>query len=100
MTQAPSQRTSVGQTRAQLAPRMFAVRIVRAAPVTLPVMIFLMNAGISMPVGQAVMQGASKQKRHRDDSTSACCSVKRGAMSARLVASWSALNLGLNGIVA
>ena len=37
-------------------------------------MIFLMNAGISMPVGQAVMQGASKQKRQRDDSTSACCS--------------------------
>src|SRR5438477_4332907 len=99
MTHAPSQRTSVGQTRAQLAPRMLAVRMVRAAPVTLPVMIFLMNAGISMPVGQAVMQGASKQKRQRDDSPTACCAVKRGAISARLAAIWSAFNLGLSGIV-
>ena len=61
ITQAPSQSTCVGQTRAQLAPSTLASRIVRAAPVRLSVAIFLMKAGTSMPVGQAAMQGASKQ---------------------------------------
>jgi len=46
-----SHKTCVGQTRAQLAPRMFALRIARAEPVGFPFAIFLMNDGISMPVG-------------------------------------------------
>ena len=61
MTQAPSHNTSTGQTRAQLAPRMLASRIVRAEPRRLPEEIFLMNFGTSMCVGQAAAQGASAQ---------------------------------------
>jgi hypothetical protein len=37
-----------------------AVRVVRAAPTGLLRAIFLMNAGTSMPEGQAVMHGAPK----------------------------------------
>ena len=58
-TQAPSQRTSVGQTRAQDAPSTLASRMTRAAPWRLPVASFLMKAGTSMEVGQARVQGAS-----------------------------------------
>lgn len=36
---------------------------------------FLMNDGMSMPVGQAMMQGASKQKRQRLASISASCGL-------------------------
>ena len=61
-TQAPSHRTSVGQTRAQLPPRMLASRMVSAAPRTLSVWMPRMKRGMSMPVGQASTQGASWQK--------------------------------------
>jgi hypothetical protein len=40
---------------------MFADRIRRAEPRTLPVAIFWMKPGMSIPVGQASMQGASWQ---------------------------------------
>jgi hypothetical protein len=40
---------------------MLAVRMVFAAPAVLPKAIFFMNAGMSMPVGHAMMHGASKQ---------------------------------------
>ena len=58
-TQARSHRISVGQTRAQAPPKMFCSRMVTAAPFTLPVGILRMKPGMSMPVGQASMQGAS-----------------------------------------
>ena len=61
-TQARSHSSSVGQTRAQLPPRMFASRMVWAEPRKLPVAILRMNEGTSIPVGQASTQGASWQK--------------------------------------
>src|SRR5580704_16516115 len=83
ITQAPSQRTSVGHTRPQLWPRIFAERILRAEPRRLPVEIFLMKAGTSMCVGQAFVHGASKQYRQRAASTAACRGVMAGAISAK-----------------
>ncbi len=47
-TQAPSQRTSVGQARAQLPPKMLASRIVRAAPISSWCRIWRMNRGTSI----------------------------------------------------
>jgi hypothetical protein len=41
---------------------MFSLSIVCAEPSRLSLRIFWMNAGMSMPVGQAVVHGASKQK--------------------------------------
>ena len=70
-THAPSHNTLVGHTRAHDAPRMLAVRIVRAAPTSLCVAIFLIKPGTSIPVGHAAMQGASKQYKHRSASTTA-----------------------------
>ncbi len=58
-TQAPSHSSCTGQTRAQVAPRRLDSRIVRADPRKLCVLIFLMNFGMSMCVGQAWVQGAS-----------------------------------------
>src|SRR5580692_5946964 len=94
-TQAPSQRTSTGQAREQLAPRMFASRIVFADPSRLPLAIFLMNRGTSMCVGQAMVQGASKQYRQRFASVRAavllkggCRSGKRAAISGESGACW------------
>ena len=49
----------LGVTRAQLAPRMFAERIVRAAPRGFSLAMRLMKRGTSMCVGQARVQGAS-----------------------------------------
>ena len=61
-TQTSSQSVSVGQTRAHMPPMMFCGRMVSAAPLGLPVEIWRMNMGMSMEVGQAVVQGASWQK--------------------------------------
>ena len=61
-TQASSQSSSVGQTRAHMPPRMFWSKIVRAAASGTPDWISRMNSGMSIVVGQAVAQGASKQK--------------------------------------
>jgi hypothetical protein len=61
-THASSHSVSVGQTRAHMPPKTFSSRIVSAAPIGLPVWIWRMNIAISMPVGQACMQGASWQK--------------------------------------
>ena len=58
-TQAPSQSSSVGQTRAQLAPTGFASMIVRALPKRSPVAIRPMKRGTSIAVGHARMHGAS-----------------------------------------
>jgi hypothetical protein len=58
-TQASSQSVSVGHTRAHMPPKMLASRIVLPAPPALPVEICRMKSGMSMPVGQAVTQGAS-----------------------------------------
>ena len=43
-------------------PMMFCARMVSAAARVFPVAICRMNIGMSMAVGQAVMQGASWQK--------------------------------------
>src|SRR5271155_3021374 len=83
ITQAPSQRTSVGQTRPQLCPRILASRITRAEPRRLSVVIFFMKDGTSMCVGHAIVQGASKQKRQRAASTAAWSGVIRGEISAK-----------------
>src|SRR5699024_534435 len=58
-TQAPSHNSSVGQTRAQLAPTAFSVIIVFAEPFKFPEAIFFIKEGISIPVGHAVIHGAS-----------------------------------------
>ena len=58
-TQASSQSVSVGQTRAQMPPRMFCSRIVRAAASGTPLAISRMKSGMSIEVGQAATQGAS-----------------------------------------
>ena len=42
-------------------PMMLLSKMVLAEPSVLPVLIFRMKLGMSMPVGQAVMQGASLQ---------------------------------------
>ena len=50
-----------GHTRAQLAARIFASRMVLAEPARLLLAIFLIKPGTSICVGQAVVHGASKQ---------------------------------------
>ena len=50
-------------------------------PRTLPLAIRLMNPGTSMCVGQAPMQGASKQSRHRLASITAACGTSGGLSS-------------------
>jgi len=55
----------------------------RAEPFRLLVLIFFMNDGTSIRVGQALMQGASKQYRQRFASIIACWDVKGGLMSAK-----------------
>ncbi len=52
-TQACWHRISVGQTRAQLPPKMFSSRIFSAAPFRFPVAMRRMKPGMSIPVGQA-----------------------------------------------
>src|ERR1039457_1406926 len=89
MTHAPSQRTSTGQTREQLRPRILDSRMVVAEPRRLRVEIFLMKRGTSICVGQATVQGASKQKRQRIASTVAACGSNGGWISAKAVANFS-----------
>jgi hypothetical protein len=57
-----------------------------------------MNDGMSMPVGQAWMQGASKQNRQRLASIKASCGVNRGAISAMFALAASGPSFGLIGI--
>ena len=73
---------------------MFASRIVRAEPRKFPVAIFLMNRGTSMCVGQAAVQGASKQNKQREASTAAACGAKGGRISANRSANSSGVSLG------
>ena len=58
--------------------------MVSAEPRRLPVAIFLMKRGTSMWVGQAAVQGASKQNRQRLASTTAACGSKAGWRSGKL----------------
>ena len=80
-THAPSHSSCTGHTRAQVAPNKFESRMVRAEPRRFPVEIFLMNFGISMCVGQACVQGASKHIKHRAASTAASLAVSGGKSS-------------------
>ena len=80
-THAPSHSSCTGHTRAQVAPNKFESRMVRAEPRRIPVEIFLMNFGISMCVGQACVQGASKHIKHRAASTAASLAVSGGKSS-------------------
>jgi hypothetical protein len=73
---------------------MFALRITRADPRKLFVEIFLTNAGTSICVGQAIVQGASKQKRHRAASIAACRGVISGEISAKFASYSSADSFG------
>src|SRR5580658_5283383 len=73
---------------------MFALRITRADPRKLFVEIFLMKAGTSICVGQAIVQGASKQKRHRAASIAACRGVISGEISAKFASYSSAESFG------
>ena len=61
-THASSHNVSVGQTREHVPPMMLASRMVIAAPARFPAAIWRMNRGMSIAVGQACWQGASKQK--------------------------------------
>src|SRR6202045_3602695 len=83
-THAPSHNSCTGHTRAQVAPSKLDSRMVRAEPGKLPVEIFLMNLGMSIWVGQACVQGASKHIKQRADSVTASCSLRGGSSS------WSA----------
>ena len=94
-THAPSHKTLVGHTRAHEAPRMLAVRIVRAAPTSLCVAIFLIKPGTSIPVGHAAMHGASKQYRQRSASTIASCARNGKCRSAML---WAIVSAGSRGL--
>jgi hypothetical protein len=58
-THAPSHNSSVGQTRAQLAPIGFASMIVRALPAKSPWAMRRMKRGMSIDVGHATVHGAS-----------------------------------------
>jgi hypothetical protein len=71
---------------------MFELRIVNAEPRELPLAIFLMKLGTSMCVGQAAVQGASKQFRQRVASITADCGAKGGCNSAKRWAKSSLLN--------
>src|SRR2546425_2417834 len=71
ITQAPSHSALAGHNWAQLSPRIFASRIIRAEPCRLPLRICCMKPGTSMRAGHASMQGLSKQNRHLDASTTA-----------------------------
>ena len=63
---------------------MFSFRMVIAAPFVLPVAILRMKPGMSMPVGQASMQGASWQKKQRLLSISARLPSSGGSTSPKL----------------
>src|SRR5215510_2488747 len=76
---------------------MLASRMVRAEPRRLPCAIFLMKRGTSMCVGQAAMQGASKQYRQRLASVRADCWSKGGWSSGKRATSselalWATVN--------
>src|ERR1041385_458364 len=92
-THAPSQSESTGQIRPQLMPRMLASRISFALPRMLPEAIFLMNAGMSMCVGQARVHGASKQNRQRLASTLALCDANGGVVVGKILSCSPAGNL-------
>ena len=57
-----------------------------AAPRTLPVWMPRMNLGMSIAVGHASTQGASKQNRQRDASTTAAFFDKGGVRSVNAAA--------------
>src|SRR5580700_6204468 len=80
--------------RPQLMPRMLASRISLALPRMLPEAIFLMNAGMSMCVGHARVQGASKQNRQRLASILALCGANGGLMSAKFFSYSASDNFG------
>src|SRR5580658_6502978 len=80
--------------RPQLMPRMLASRISLALPRILPEAIFLMNAGMSICVGQARVQGASKQNRQRLASILALCGANGGLMSAKFFSYSASDNFG------
>src|ERR1700693_5506224 len=92
-TQAPSHNSWTGQTRAHVAPSKLDSRIVRADPSRFPVEIFLMNFGMSICVGQAWVQGASKHIIQRADSVIASLTVRGGRSSCSVA--WTACGEGL-----
>src|SRR5271154_966834 len=75
-------------------PRILASRISFALPRMLPVAIFLMNAGISICVGQARVHGASKQYKQRLASIFELCGANGGLMSAKFFSYSASVNFG------
>src|SRR6266404_2795095 len=75
-------------------PRMLASRMSLALPRMLPEAIFLMNAGMSMCVGQARVHGASKQNRQRLASILELCGANGGLMSAKFFSYSASANFG------
>src|SRR5882757_8080569 len=73
---------------------MLASRISFALPRMLPDAIFLMNAGMSICVGQARVQGASKQYRQRLTSIFELCGANGGLMSAKFFSYSASVNFG------
>ena len=65
---------------------MFASRMRSAEPRRLPEAMRLMKPGTSMCVGQAAVQGASKQFRQRLASITAACGVSGGFSSLNALA--------------
>ena len=86
-TQAPSHRTSTGQTRAQVPPSRFSAKIVSAAAAGSSAAIAPMKRGTSTPAGQATMQGAGAwgppHSRQRSASRSASVRVSGGRSSSK-----------------
>src|ERR1017187_8846985 len=75
-------------------PRMLASIISFALPRMLPVAIFLMNAGMSMCVGQARVHGASKQYKQRLASIFELWGANGGLMSAKFFSYSASVNFG------
>jgi hypothetical protein len=71
-------------------PRMLASRMRNAEPRRLPEAMRLINPGTSICVGQAAVQGASKQLRQRSASMTAACDASAGfsSLNAKLRIVW------------
>src|SRR4029078_9351818 len=93
-----AQSTSTGQTCPQDLPSKFCDKIVRAAPLTLPVAILRMNVGMSISVGHALIHGASTQYKHRFASAIASASLYGGFLSSKRSSSRLPGKLGMRAI--
>jgi len=80
-THAPEHDSSTGQTLDVEVPRILERKIVSADPRIFPEAILRMKPGMSISVGQALIQGGSKQNRHLLASISASETEYKGFTS-------------------